>query len=216
MIVSPSQLKFSVLALAAIMVGGASAQEVPLKRAPAPSVAAPGQSDPKTKGTSAAPRRDSDALKFANGLLRQRKFDLAAEEFARFLESGPTGRELNDARFGLANSRLYQERYPEARQLFADFVQGAGDDSRVLSAQYRVGELSYLLGDMPGARQALEAFTQAKVNHPALEMAWTYLGDARFALKDMRARYGWPTSSLCLLIPGDGSPIARSTALAGR
>ena len=111
---------------------------------------------------------------------------MAADEFARILKSDPTGRELNDARFGLASSRLYQGRYQEARQLFADFLQAASDDPRALSAQYRVGELSYLLGDMPAARQALEAFTGAKVDHPALEMAWTYLGDTCFATKDMQ------------------------------
>ncbi len=54
MIVSPLQLNFSVLALAAFMVGGASAQEAPLKRAPAPPVTAPGRSEPKTKATSRA------------------------------------------------------------------------------------------------------------------------------------------------------------------
>jgi len=180
--------------LAAVLVHGASAQETPLKRDLAPSEAAPSQSGPG-KSQSVAPRPDPDTLKFASGLLRQRKFDLAAEEYDRFLKSGPTGRELDDARFGLATSRLYQGRYQEARQLFADFLKAATGDSRTLSAQYRVGELSYLLGDMPAARRSLEAFTQAKVDHPAKEMAWTYLGDTCFGMKDMpRARLAYERS----------------------
>jgi cellulose synthase operon protein C len=175
----------SLLALALVLVDGAFAQESPSKSEQAPSTTSAGPSDPSKKGNAVATRRDPDSLKFANGLFRQRKFDLAADEYERFLKSGPTGRELNDARFGLANSRLYQERYREARQLFADFLQAAVDDPRALTARYRVGELSYLLGDMTAARQALEAFTRAKANHPALEMAWTYLGDACFGMKDM-------------------------------
>jgi cellulose synthase operon protein C len=172
----PSLSFVSVLALAAPLVRGATAQEAPSKRQVAQS-------------------RDSDALKFANGLLRQKKFDLAAEEYSRLLKSAPTGLELDDARYGLATSRLYQGRYEEARQVFADFLKAAVGDSRRLSAQYRVGELSYLLGDMPAARHALEAFTGAKVNHPALEMAWTYLGDTYFAIKDMpRARLTYEKS----------------------
>lgn len=152
--------------MAAVLVRGAAAQDAPPTR-------------------QVAPGRDSDALKFANGLLRQKKFDLAAEEYSRFLESAPVGLDLDDARYGLATSRLYQGRYEQARQVFAEFLKAAAGDPRRLSAQYRVGELAYLLGDMPGARQELEAFTGAKVNHPALEMAWTYLGDACFATKDM-------------------------------
>jgi TolA-binding protein len=165
-----------------------------LKRDLAPSQAGPSQSDPG-QSQSVALRRDSDTLKFASGLLRQRKFDLAAEEYARFLKSDPTGRELDDARFGLATSRLYQGRYREARQFFADFLKAAAGDPRTLSAQYRVGELSYLLGDLAAARQALEAFTQAKGDHPAKEMAWTYLGDTCFGTKDMpRARLAYERS----------------------
>jgi cellulose synthase operon protein C len=194
MFLSPRYVTSRILAVGWIVVSGASAQETPLKRDVAPPETAPSRNDPG-KSQSVAPRRDSDTLKFASGLLRQRKFDLAAEEYARFLKSGPTGPELDDARFGLATSRLYQGRYQEARQLFADFLKAAAGDSRTLSAQYRVGELSYLLGDMPAARRSLEAFTQAKVDHPAKEMAWTYLGDTCYGMNEMpRARLAYERS----------------------
>src|SRR5579863_2209338 len=57
-----------------------------------------------------------DALKFANGLFRQRKYDLAAEEYDRFLSTNPTGPDRTDALFGLGNARLYQGRHAEARR----------------------------------------------------------------------------------------------------
>jgi len=116
--------------------------------------------------------------------LRQRKYDLAAEEFERFLKSEATGSELQDARFGLANARLYQGRYQDAVRAFEIFLKGGAGDLRTLTARYRLGELSYLLGDLARARQELEAYTTVAHGHPGLEMAWTYLGDVHSGLND--------------------------------
>ena len=133
------------------------------------------------------PRRVPDELKFAHGLLRQRKFDLAAEEYQRYLGSHPAGLDRADAQFGLANARLYQGRYGEARRGFEEFLKVAPEDSRALTARYRLGELSYVAGDLPGARRLLEAYTATAGAHPGMETAWTYLGDVCFGLKDLPA-----------------------------
>ncbi len=143
------------------------------------------------------PRRSprSDALKFANGLLRQRKFDLAVEEYQRFLDAGAKGTERNDAQFGLGTALLSVGRHRDARAAFDAFLKESPKDSRALSARYRLGELSYLLGDLPAARAALELFTSATTDHPSLELAWTYLGDTCFGLEDMpRARVAYERS----------------------
>ncbi len=133
-------------------------------------------------------RRIPDALRFAHGLLRQGKYDLAAEEYQQFLAGRPEGADRLDALFGLANARLNQERYADSLRAFADFLDAAPADARSRTARYRLGELSYLTGDLPAARRALEAFTAGKGDHPALETAWTYLGDVCFALND------WPAA----------------------
>ena len=137
-------------------------------------------------------RQLPDALKFANGLLRQKKYDLAAEEYERFANSGAKGRDLDDARFGLANARLYQGNFRESRQAFDEFLKDAPNDARKLTARYRLGELAYLLGDLAAARRSLEEFTTATSDHPGLEVALTYLGDTCFGLGDFstaRAAY---------------------------
>ncbi len=144
---------------------------------------------------SAAARPRSDALKFASGLLRQRKFDLAAEEYQRFLDAGAKGAERYDAQFGLGTALLSVGRHRDARAAFDAFLKEAPKDSRAMSARYRLGELSYLLGDLPAARAALELFTNATTDHPSLELAWTYLGDTCFGLEDMpRARMAYERS----------------------
>jgi TolA-binding protein len=118
--------------------------------------------------------------------LRERKFDLAAEEYQRFLASGPSKQDADDARFGLASARLFQGRYKESRQAFQEFLRKAPEHSRARTAWYRLGELAYMLGDLPEARKALETFVRGP-RHPNLETAWTYLGDVCFGLHDLAA-----------------------------
>jgi TolA-binding protein len=170
------------LIAAAILGTPALSQETPARRAPGASPSQRAREETKDRGSTT--ERSSDSLRFANGLLRQRKYDLAAEEFERFLKSGAAGSELLDARFGLANARLYQGRYPDAVRAFDDFLRNGAGDPRALTARYRVGELCYLLGDLPRARRELEAYTAAANGHPGLEMAWTYLGDVASGLND--------------------------------
>ena len=168
----------------------ALAQEPSSKKAPGSPEVRPRADD--IGGPPSQARRLPDALKFANGLLRQKKYDLAAEEYERFANSGAKGRDLDDAQFGLANARLYQGNFRESRQAFDEFLKGAPDDSRRLTARYRLGELAYLLGDLTAARRSLEEFSAATSDHPGLEVALTYLGDACFGLQDFshaRAAY---------------------------
>jgi TolA-binding protein len=129
----------------------------------------------------------ADDLNFAHGLFRQRKFDLAAQEYQRFLDKNPAGADADSARFGLAAARLYQGRYKESRQVFEDFLARAPGHTRAPAAWYRVGELSYMLGDLPAARKTLETFVRGSSSHPNLETAWTYLGDVCLGLDDLAA-----------------------------
>ena len=167
---------------ACALAAGALAQEPSSKK----DLGSPGRSScaDGIGGPSSSARRLPDALKFANGLLRQKKYDLAAEEYERFAKSGAKGRDLDDARFGLANARLYQGNFRESRRAFDEFLKGAPEDPRRLTARYRLGELAYLLGDLPAARRSLEEFSAATSDHPGLEMALTYLGDTCFGLQD--------------------------------
>jgi TolA-binding protein len=141
--------------------------------------------DARTSAPASKMRRIPEGLNFAHGLFRQRKFDLAAEEYERFLDSRPAREDADEARFGLANARLFEGRYKEARQAFRDFLDKAPAHPRARTVWYRLGELSFILGDLPAARQALETFIAGSARHPNLETAWTYLGDVRFGLDDL-------------------------------
>ncbi len=130
---------------------------------------------------------DSESLRFAHGLMEQRRYDLAANEYDRLLASTKDAAARADARFGLAGARLYQGRYRDSKVAFLAFLNDAPADRRARTARYRLGELSYLLGEYAEARRWLETFTAAKEPHAGLEMAWTYLGDSCFSLDDFKA-----------------------------
>ncbi|MGO9916113.1 MAG: tetratricopeptide repeat protein, partial [Isosphaeraceae bacterium] len=99
----------------------------------------------RTAPASQAQRRLPEGLSFAHGLFRQRRFDLAAEEYQRFLNSSPSDQDAADARFGLANAWLFQGRYKDARRAFREFLDKSSDHPRAITAWYRLGELAYIL-----------------------------------------------------------------------
>ncbi|QDV38253.1 tetratricopeptide repeat protein [Tautonia plasticadhaerens] len=127
-----------------------------------------------------------EALNFANGLFRARRFDLAVREYRRFLESGPGGTHRADALYGLANAHQFLQEYDRARSAFEEFLRVApAGHPNAATALFRVGELAYVLGDLPAARRALESYTAGPPAHRYQELAWPYLGDVRFREGDL-------------------------------
>src|SRR5439155_22791385 len=102
-----------------------------------------------TAGAAAAPARQvPEAMNFANGLFRERRYEMAAEEYERFLKGAKPGPDADEARFGLAHARLFQGRYDQARRQFEEFLKAAPDHPNAATAWYRVGETAYMLGDL--------------------------------------------------------------------
>jgi TolA-binding protein len=151
-----------------------------------------GQDPPRSEPGAVAPRRLPEALKLANGLLRDRRYEPAAEEYERFLQGAKPGPDADEARFGLANARLFQGQYDKARRAFEAFLDAAPNHPNARTAWYRVGETSYLLGDLRAAQKALETFTAGGPGHRYLESAWPYLGDVCLRLDELpKARHAY-------------------------
>ncbi len=136
-------------------------------------------------GAAATARQVPEALNFANGLFRDRRYEMAADEYERFLKGAKPGPDADEARFGLANARLFQGRYDQARRQFEEFLKTAPKHPNAATAWYRLGETAYMIGDLRVARQALEKFTAENPGHRHLETAWPYLGDVCLRLDDL-------------------------------
>jgi len=155
-----------------------------------PANPAPGTSRPA--GPMATPRPVAEGLSFANGLYRNRRYDLAAEEYEQFLRVVQAGTvdateaELADAWFGLGNSRLFLHKDKDARKAFEGFLQAAPNHPNAPLARYRVGEASYVLSDLPAAKRNLEAYTSTETgDRRYVPAAWTFLGDIATSSGDL-------------------------------
>ena len=80
----------------------------------------------------------SEGLDFAHRLLKDRRYNLAAQEYEEFLKANPTGPLAADARFGLASARLFDGDYAAARSQFERFLAEFPEHPNALSARFRV------------------------------------------------------------------------------
>ncbi len=121
-----------------------------------------------------------DALKFANGLYQQRRYDLASEEYQKFLKENPkaTNLDIANATYAFATCKLFLGQYAEARKAFEDFIAKSPDHPNIASAQFRAGETSYLMGDLEKAQSSLKLFLEkSPADHPQRDSALVYAGD---------------------------------------
>lgn len=123
-----------------------------------------------------------EELNFAAGLYQQRRYDLAAEEYQKFLARNPNGQDAADALYGLAGSKLMISQYEDARAAYREFLKRAPGDPRSADVLYRVGETSALLGDLKVAKQSLEDFTRRTPKHRFTQAAWVNLGEVDYKL----------------------------------
>src|SRR5262249_39155704 len=136
-----------------ILVSGILAFLAPLAAAQDPPPREAGGAGAGSASTRPAARQVPESLNFANGLFRDRRYEMAADEYERFLKGAKPGPDADEARFGLANARLFQGRYDQARRQFEEFLKAAPRHANAATAGYRVGETAYMLGDLPAARQ---------------------------------------------------------------
>ena len=135
----------------------------------------------------------ADSLNFANGLYRNRQYDLAAEEYERVLRAAQAGTETSNAQlaaawFGLGHSRLLLHKYEDARRAFEGFIQTAPNHPNAPLARYWIGEAAYVLGDLPAARRSLQTYTaDGAGDRRFLPAAWTILGDIATRSSDLPA-----------------------------
>lgn len=150
------------------------------------------QNPPRNAAAQPAARKIPPALNFANGLFRQGKYNLAVDEYERFLKTAPEGPDRDDALYGLANARLFLGKYQDARAGFQKLLKDNPDYLNASTALFRIGETSYLLGEMDLALQALQEFATRYPTHRHLDTAWPRLGDVYFRkgnLEEARAAY---------------------------
>ncbi len=148
--------------------------------------------EPPAAGALAQRRQVPQGLNFANALLNERRYELAVEEFEKFLRTRPVQADEAEAQYGLARALLSLKKYGEARTHFETFLTLAPDSPQAATARFRLAESAYLGRDLPEAKRLFEDYLARHPGHVHRDAAWPYLGDVRFGLNDMagaRAAY---------------------------
>jgi TolA-binding protein len=146
-----------------------------------------GAQGPPRQGRTTEPRpgRTQIDLSFANALLSERRYEVAAEEFDKVLRAArPGSPEAADALYGLARAELFLRKYGDARQHLEQFLRVAPEHASAATARFRLGEAAYLMRDPRAAAPLLEDYLERHPGHVHNDVAWSYLGDVRLGLSD--------------------------------
>ena len=119
----------------------------------------------------------------------QSRWELAADEFARFLSDYPDHARADAVLFYWAESLVQGQRYPAAHERFAEYVQRHPGGKYQVQALFRLGETLYLDGQHLRAEEHLDRFVQSHAEHDLCAYAYPYLGEIRLeAGEPARAR----------------------------
>jgi cellulose synthase operon protein C len=112
------------------------------------------------------------------------RWQLAADEFTRFLRQYPEHSQAASALFFRAEALVQQGKHAEARKGYLDFAEREPDHRFAPQARFRAAEAVYLAGNARAARTELEKFL---ADHPgsALKVyAQKYLAELALAARD--------------------------------
>jgi cellulose synthase operon protein C len=128
-----------------------------------------------------------EEYRFAAGLYRQQRWDVAAEAFRKFIKNHPDHERVPYARLYLGLTLVNADKYPEARDVLRAYVRDYPQSKSLPDALYRAGECSYLLDDLKSAERELGRFVKDYPRHELVEWALPYLGDSKLRLKESAA-----------------------------
>jgi cellulose synthase operon protein C len=128
-----------------------------------------------------------EEYRFAAGLYRQQRWDLAADAFRKFIKNHPDHERVPYARLYLGLTLVNADKYAEARDVLRAYVRDYPQSKSLPDSLYRAGECSYLLYDLKSADRELGRFVKEYPRHELVEWALPYLGDSKLRLKEPAA-----------------------------
>lgn len=136
-------------------------------------------------GALASPVRADEAednYKLAVGLYKKQRWDLAAENFRKFIQENPRHERAPMARLYAGLALVNLKEFQAGRELLREYAKSAPDSPNLAHALYRIAECSYLLDDLKSAEPELSGFVARFPDDRLLEYALPYLGDVQLRL----------------------------------
>jgi cellulose synthase operon protein C len=123
-----------------------------------------------------------DQYRFAAGLYKQQRWELAADAFRKFLKMYPGHDRVPYARLYLGLALVNLDRYADARAVLREYAESYPQSKSLPDVLYRIAECSYLLNDLKSAETEFQRFMDRYPQHDLIEWALTYLGDTELRL----------------------------------
>ncbi len=111
------------------------------------------------------------AYKAAFELLREGRYQLAADKFARFLQVYPNGTYADNAQYWLGEANYVVRNFEQAKQDFKKVVENFPKSQKVSDAMLKIGYIYYEEGNWAEAKKSLQAVKDRYPNSTAANLA---------------------------------------------
>lgn len=152
----------------------ASPVDEPPAAAPEPAPVTPSSVPPTVPAPSAAPAGGDQAYQAAFSLVRERKFDQAAEAFERFVLDYPASPRQANAHYWLGEIYLAQRKLEGSQKSFTQVVESFPNSPKVPDALYKLGVLNDQLGNAAESTRYMERVMREYPNSSAARLAQNY------------------------------------------
>lgn len=122
---------------------------------------------PRTKGP------EDDMYDFASLAFDRQEWDLAAQNYAKYLQTYPSGRFVADALFRIGECYMKQNQLTKASGYYEEVVNRYPESEGAPSAAYRLGAMRFNDSKFPEAAK-LFGFSEAKTKSSAVRLAAAY------------------------------------------
>ncbi|HQJ76345.1 MAG TPA: tetratricopeptide repeat protein [Bacteroidota bacterium] len=112
--------------------------------------------------------KENTDFQLAVSLYNDKLYDLALDQFKRYIELYPNTEQGIEARFYVGLSYFNLKRYEEAKNSFQNFALNYQLNQRAPEAWWKIGECNYLLGKI---NEAAITFERIKIFHPTSDLA---------------------------------------------
>jgi len=119
---------------------------------------------PKTKGP------DDDMFDFATLAYDRQEWDMAAQNYAKYLQTYPAGRQVADALFRIGECYMKQNKLKQATGYYEEVVNRYPANEGAPSSAYRLGAMNFNESKFADAARHF-AFSEAKTKSPQVKLA---------------------------------------------
>ena len=119
-----------------------------------------------------------EQLDFATGLFQRGMYQMAIDEYKRFIDSFPQSEYLEDAYFGIAESHYFLKEYDTAIKEYNQYMGKFPSGDKALTAELRIGEAFFFTERLDDAIKQFQFIKKEGLGKGKLQALYFYTGKA--------------------------------------